>query len=248
MLGLVLSGNIAMTFVFWELVGICSYFLIGFYVERNSASTAANKAFIVNRVGDFGMIIGLMILWGGLGTFAFGDVEGQGPGLFSQVRPAAAGFDQVVPAGLQKMGMLSAEEGAAEPTGGFGYWWLTVAGVGIFCGCVGKSAQFPLHTWLPDAMEGPTPVSALVHSATMVAAGVFLTARFYPVFTPEALLVIACVGSITLVIGCDDCDHRNRYQTSAGVFDDQPVGIHDHVAWIGRMAGRRFAPVHACFL
>lgn len=201
MLGLVLSGNIAMTFVFWELVGICSYFLIGFYVERHSASTAANKAFIVNRVGDFGMIIGLMILWGSLGTFAFGDIEGQGPGLFSQIRPESSGFEQVVPEGMATMGMLSAADGAEEPAGGWGYWWLTVAGAGIFCGCIGKSAQFPLHTWLPDAMEGPTPVSALVHSATMVAAGVFLTARFYPVFTPETLLVIALVGCITLFIG-----------------------------------------------
>jgi NADH-quinone oxidoreductase subunit L len=201
MLGLVVSGNIAMTFVFWELVGICSYFLIGFYIERNSASTAANKAFIVNRIGDFGMIIGLMILWGGLGTFAFGDVPGQELGLFSQIRPESAEFEQVVPDGLVQMGILSAADGAEEPKGGWGYWWLTLAGVGIFCGCVGKSAQFPLHTWLPDAMEGPTPVSALVHSATMVAAGVFLTARFYPVFTPEVLLVIACAGCITLFIG-----------------------------------------------
>ena len=81
---------------------------------------------------------------------------------------------------------------------GYGYWLLVVAGLGIFCGCVGKSAQFPLHVWLPDAMEGPTPVSALIHAATMVAAGVYLVGRFYPVFTPEVLLVIACVGCITL--------------------------------------------------
>src|SRR5207302_9033454 len=87
MLGLVVAGNFAMVFVFWELVGICSYFLIGFYIERKSATNAGNKAFIVNRVGDFGMIIGLMALWGSLGTFAFGDVDGK-PGLFSQVRPA----------------------------------------------------------------------------------------------------------------------------------------------------------------
>ena len=207
MLGLVISGNIAMTFVFWELVGICSYFLIGFYVERHSASTAANKAFIVNRVGDFGMIIGLMALWGSLGTFSFGDIDGDA-GIFSQVRPAASGHELVVPESMVKMagreqlaaGMtvdqLRADTDA--PTGGYGYWLLCVAGVGIFCGCIGKSAQFPLHTWLPDAMEGPTPVSALVHSATMVAAGVFLVARFYPVFTPDVLAIIALVGTITL--------------------------------------------------
>ncbi len=104
MLGLVLAGNVAMVFVFWELVGICSYFLIGFYIERKSASNAANKAFIVNRVGDFGMIIGLMALWGSLGTFAFGDVETTPrhvePGIFSQVRPAENDHALVVPDGM----------------------------------------------------------------------------------------------------------------------------------------------------
>jgi NADH-quinone oxidoreductase subunit L len=214
MLGLVISGNIAMTFVFWELVGICSYFLIGFYIERKSASNAANKAFIVNRVGDFGMIIGMMALWGSLGTFSFGDKQvkdSQGkwvpatvdgrvaePGLFTLVRP---GPDHkiVVPEGMKRSAEAStvaADPGQTHP----GYWLLVVAGIGIFCGCVGKSAQFPLHVWLPDAMEGPTPVSALVHSATMVAAGVFLVGRFFPVFVPEALLVIAIIGMITLLL------------------------------------------------
>ena len=282
MLGLVLAGNIAMVFVFWELVGICSYFLIGFYVERKSASTAANKAFIVNRVGDFGMLIGLMALWAGMGTFAFGDYEytdvngetRHATGLFSQVRPAENDHELQTPDGMVKSGaedeiadivsMLpsgvsdrqvdavvavhvplwregkkpakneayekwatsvsdavgelpddAAEQVIEQTVAGFappwdddddalqegpkfGYWLLIIAGVGIFCGCVGKSAQFPLHTWLPDAMEGPTPVSALVHSATMVAAGVYLVGRFYPVFAPEVLLVIAIVGCITL--------------------------------------------------
>ena len=229
MLGLVISGNIAMTFVFWELVGICSYFLIGFYVERHSASTAANKAFIVNRVGDFGMLIGLMVLWTGLGTFNFGDVfvvdeEGKSSvevGMFSLMRPADADHQLVVPDGMvlasarheatevarEYLGDANAESAARVAViehidewreDGHGYWLMIIAGVGIFCGCVGKSAQFPLHTWLPDAMEGPTPVSALVHSATMVAAGVFLVGRFYPVFVPEVLLVIAVIGCITL--------------------------------------------------
>ncbi len=211
MLGLVVAGNIAMTFVFWELVGICSYFLIGFYVERHSASTAANKAFIVNRVGDFGMIIGLMALWGSLGTFNFGNLDGK-PGLFELVRPEGGHFAQVVPAGMQNASLAAPQPhdvGATLPTAEIvsnaspataGYGLLVLAGIGIFCGCVGKSAQFPLHVWLPDAMEGPTPVSALVHSATMVAAGVFLVARFYPVFTPEVLLVIALIGTITLFL------------------------------------------------
>ncbi len=225
MLGLVVAGNVAMVFVFWELVGICSYLLIGFYFERSTASNAANKAFIVNRVGDFGMLVGMMLLWTGLGTFAFGDGDG-GPGIFSQVRPqetrhAEAGGEHalVVPDRLVR---LAAEDeietiyrgtpdaAAAEAVIAakmemwrarkYGYWLLVLAGLGIFCGCVGKSAQFPLHVWLPDAMEGPTPVSALIHAATMVAAGVYLVGRFYPVFTPEVLLVIAYVGCITLFL------------------------------------------------
>lgn len=254
MLGLVLAGNIAMVFVFWELVGICSYFLIGFYIERKSASNAANKAFIVNRVGDFGMIIGLLALWSSLGTFAFGDIDVDGDGviaasekgLFSQVvrqqrQPDHAAAGHEAPAGhsptyeIQTPTGMVVSDAAQKETAdfqriaedhrgipnaaanaqsqfatenrvqewrekGYGYWLLVVAGIGIFCGCVGKSAQFPLHTWLPDAMEGPTPVSALVHSATMVAAGVYLVGRFFPVFCPEVLLVICIIGTITLFL------------------------------------------------
>ncbi|MFM1997130.1 MAG: NADH-quinone oxidoreductase subunit [Planctomycetota bacterium] len=228
MLGILIAGNLAMVFIFWELVGICSWFLIGFYFERKSASTAANKAFIVNRVGDFGMLIGLMALWGALGTLHFADTPVAGgtgagdvrPGLFSLVRPAATGHALQVPDGMvrfaaeQEVARIATanasrpEAAAAEIAGsvdtwrgqGYGRWLLFIAGVGIFCGCIGKSAQFPLFVWLPDAMEGPTPVSALVHSATMVAAGVYLVGRFYPVLTPDVLLVIAVIGGITLFI------------------------------------------------
>jgi len=261
MLGLVVAGNVVMVFVFWELVGICSYLLIGFYRERRSASNAANKAFIVNRIGDFGMIVGVMAVWTGFGTFSFGDAndafDRPQPGIFSQVRPAANNYALTVPDGMVKMAardkvakvakvarevdelnraMAAFKEtfalqrdsaafesnperiapspadvraeadqaiAAAVPlwrSEGYGYWLLVIAGLGIFCGCVGKSAQFPLFVWLPDAMEGPTPVSALIHAATMVAAGVYLVGRFYPVFTPEVLLVIAYVGCITLFI------------------------------------------------
>jgi len=179
-------------------VGICSYFLIGFYYERKSASNAANKAFIVNRIGDFGMIIGLMALFASLATFNFGDIDYDGNGtievaergIFSQVRTPENHYAIAVPEGMVR----------ATAPGHNPYWMLVIAGVGIFCGCVGKSAQFPLHVWLPDAMEGPTPVSALVHSATMVAAGVYLVGRFFPVFAPEVLLVIAITGCITLFI------------------------------------------------
>jgi NADH-quinone oxidoreductase subunit L len=227
MLGLVIAGNLAMVFAFWELVGICSYLLIGFYIERKSASNAANKAFIVNRVGDFGMIIGLMVIFAGLGTLRFGDrMDATGtvqPGIFSQVRPAAHHHEPRVPTGMvllaartevakamkdshPEAGNATVYERVIESNletwreQGFGYGLLVLAGLGIFCGCVGKSAQFPLHVWLPDAMEGPTPVSALIHAATMVAAGVYLVGRCYPIFAPEVLLVIAIIGTLTLFI------------------------------------------------
>jgi NADH-quinone oxidoreductase subunit L len=197
MLGLVLAGNIFQVFVFWELVGICSYFLIGFYVERRSASTAANKAFIMNRVGDFGFLIGLMVLWTWFGTFQFSThaVDGiERPGLFEMLRGPKGELDVDTHENVVRL---------HDPTGqhkSIPYLLLVVAGLGVFGGCVGKSAQFPLQTWLPDAMEGPTPVSALVHSATMVAAGVYLAGRFFPMFTPEVLLTIAYVGCVTLFL------------------------------------------------
>ena len=202
MLGLVLAGNIFQVFIFWELVGVCSYLLIGFYIERKSASDAANKAFIMNRVGDFGFLIGLMILWTWCGTFSFADSpDTHQAGLFTMVRGHDGKLD-VSDDGSQVF-LRDASGHRAERDGkpsSISYLLLIAAGCGIFAGCIGKSAQFPLQTWLPDAMEGPTPVSALVHSATMVAAGVYLAGRFYPVFTPEVLLVIAYIGCITLFI------------------------------------------------
>jgi NADH-quinone oxidoreductase subunit L len=242
MLNLVLADNLFQVFVSWELVGICSYLLIGFYFERTSASNAANKAFITNRVGDAGFIIGLLILWTTIGSFNFEDIfrsvrapmqdshHNFGPlaGQIVRVNPMedekdtykVLAPDEVSGSSTQallfprelghfhnpKPGM-AVEYGPsvkldAEDTrySGMPYWMLVVAGLGIFLGCVGKSAQFPLQVWLPDAMEGPTPVSALIHAATMVAAGVYLVGRCYPLFTPEALLVIAYTGAITLFV------------------------------------------------
>jgi NADH-quinone oxidoreductase subunit L len=207
MLGLVLAGNVFMVFIFWELVGICSYLLIGFYVERKSASNAANKAFIMNRVGDFGFLIGLMILLTYFGTFQFATRTEAGvtrAGLFDMLRDGD-GSIKVSERG-DTVFLNEAEHAQADanspvqPTRTIPYFLLVTAGLGVFAGCVGKSAQFPLQTWLPDAMEGPTPVSALVHSATMVAAGVYLAGRFYPMFVPEVLLTIAYIGCITLFL------------------------------------------------
>jgi NADH-quinone oxidoreductase subunit L len=161
MLGIVISENLLLLFIFWELVGFSSYMLIGHWKERPQAARAAKKAFILNRVGDAGFLVGLMILWTHHGSFNIAELN------------------------------LVQPEGA----------WQTAASLFIFCGVVGKSAQFPLLIWLPDAMEGPTPVSALIHAATMVAAGVFLMVRVFPLFTPLALDVIAVIGILTALIG-----------------------------------------------
>ncbi|HRZ86471.1 MAG TPA: NADH-quinone oxidoreductase subunit L [bacterium] len=161
MLSLVLSNNFMMIYIFWELVGVCSYFLISFWFEKDSAANAGKKAFITTRIGDVGLFIGLaMIFWL------------SGSPYFSDLPAIAQNPDRVL---------------------------LTAAAILIFCGAVGKSAQFPLHVWLPDAMEGPTPVSALIHAATMVAAGVYLVARCYPLFAacPAALVVVAYIGIVT---------------------------------------------------
>ncbi len=165
MLGLVLSDSLIGLFIFWELVGVCSYFLIGFWFEKPSASNAAKKAFIVNRVGDFLFLIGIATMLGTTGAVTL-------EGVFSQVRQGAFHGHEAL---------------------------LTFAGICLFFGAVGKSAQFPLHVWLPDAMEGPTPVSALIHAATMVAAGVYLVGRIFPILTPTALLFVAYIGAITLI-------------------------------------------------
>ena len=173
MVGLVLASGIIQIFVFWELVGLCSYLLIGFWYGRTSAANAAKKAFIVTRVGDFGFLLAILYLF------------------TNQDLLATAGLNGLDVTDLYKaveLGLIS---------GGIATW----VAAGIFAGAIGKSGQFPLHTWLPDAMEGPTPVSALIHAATMVAAGVFLVARFFPVFeaSSEMMTVVALIGGFTAI-------------------------------------------------
>ncbi len=163
MLGIVLANNFVMMFIFWELVGISSYLLIGHWFERDAAAEAAKKAFITNRLGDFGFMIGILMVWTSTGSVVFGEIA-------------------------PKVATLTSNPG-----------YLAAAAILVFCGAVGKSAQFPLHVWLPDAMEGPTPISALIHAATMVAAGVYMLVRvgFLIQASPQALTVITWIGAMT---------------------------------------------------
>jgi len=165
MLGIVLASNFLQMFIFWELVGVSSYLLIGFWFEKPSAGDAAKKAFITNRLGDFGFILGILVVWGLLGSLNFGELAEA-----MKANPAALGASA------------------------------TAAGLLVFCGAVGKSAQFPLHVWLADAMEGPTPVSALIHAATMVAAGVYMLCRIFFLLNADALNVIAYIGGFTALL------------------------------------------------
>jgi NAD(P)H-quinone oxidoreductase subunit 5 len=171
MLGLVISPNLVQIYIFWELVGMCSYLLVGFWYDRKAAADACQKAFVVNRVGDFGLLLGILGLYWATGSFEF-DVIG-------------AHLHAFVESGALSAGLAA------------------LFAVLVFLGPVAKSAQFPLHVWLPDAMEGPTPISALIHAATMVAAGVFLIARMYPVFDgiPVVMNVIAWTGASTALLG-----------------------------------------------
>lgn len=178
MLGLVSATNIFQTYIFWELVGVCSYLLIGFWYKKNSASKAAKKAFWINRIGDFGLFVGVMSL-------VYFSVAGWG------------NLD-IITAGYSNINAIADSMFSAVGEGAF-----VLICILILLGPIAKSAQLPLHVWLPDAMEGPTPVSALIHAATMVAAGVFLIARLYPVFTfsPSVMKVILIIGIVSAIFG-----------------------------------------------
>jgi NADH-quinone oxidoreductase subunit L len=188
MLGLVLASNLLLIYVFWEGVGLGSYLLIGFWFHRPSAAAAAKKAFIVTRFGDFGFLIGILILYFTYGTFNIAELN------------------QMAVAGL---------------LGGTAF---TLAMLGVFSGAVGKSAQFPLHTWLPDAMEGPTPVSSLIHAATMVAAGVYLA---YVCPIRDGNNDSGCYRRIYSYLCCQHGPGHERHQASTCLFNHQPVGLYD---------------------
>ncbi len=168
MIGIVITDNLLVIFMFWELVGVCSYLLIGHWYKRTSAARASKKAFMVNRIGDVGFLVGLAICWFQFNTFDIAEL---------------------------KLHFSSFELGSISP------FLLTALGISLFLGAVGKSAQFPLQVWLPDAMEGPTPISALIHAATMVAAGVYLVFRVFFMFSSDALIFMALIGAITTFMG-----------------------------------------------
>jgi NADH-quinone oxidoreductase subunit L len=184
MLGIVLANNFLQLFIFWELVGVSSYLLIGFWYRKASAADAAKKAFITNRLGDFGFLLGILMLWVFCASLNFNAVAET----YSRLPPHPTGGSSII-----------GPDGRGIPAWG-PVWPLSLAGLLIFCGAVGKSAQFPLHVWLPDAMEGPTPVSALIHAATMVAAGVYMLCRVFFIFTAFDLDVIAYVGGFTALL------------------------------------------------
>src|SRR5438552_6245774 len=200
MLGVVIANSLLLLFVCWELVGLASYLLIGFWIHKPSAAAAAKKAFITTRIGDLGFFVGILWLYGGSGTLLFYD----------------GGKGCLEPAGLLALGASG-----------------TFVALLIFCGAVGKSGQFPLHVWLPDAMEGPTPVSALIHAATMVAAGVFLVARVYPLFSfgaidgvTRSLIVVVSIGTITALMAS---------LIALGQFDIKRILAYSTVSQLGLM-------------
>jgi len=200
MLGVVIANSLLFLFVCWELVGLASYLLIGFWIEKPSAAAAAKKAFITTRIGDMGFFLGILWLYGRSGTLLFYD-DGHGC--------------------LENAGLVALGAGA------------TFVALLIFCGAVGKSGQFPLHVWLPDAMEGPTPVSALIHAATMVAAGVFLVARVYPLFSFGAINGVT--PSLTVVVSIGVITALMASLIALGQFDIKRILAYSTVSQLGLM-------------
>jgi NADH-quinone oxidoreductase subunit L len=217
MLGIVLIDNLFGIYIFWELVGLSSFFLIGFWYEKTEAANASKKAFLTTRVGDLGMFLGILIIVLTLGTHY------QDPLAFKTLFEAAG-------------------------TGVFGPTLLTATGILLFMGAVGKSAQLPLHVWLPDAMEGPTPVSALIHAATMVAAGVYLVARLTPFFSAEALLFIGYTGAITAFVAASIALVKNDIKKALAYSTVSQLGYMFLALGLGAyLAGTLHLTTHAVF-
>lgn len=213
MLGIVLADNLVMMFIFWELVGLSSYLLIGFWYQRPAAADAAKKAFIVNRIGDFGFMIGILSVWGIWQTVQFQELEH-----------------------VSKIFISSP--------------WVHIAAFGLFCGCIGKSAQFPLHVWLPDAMEGPTPVSALIHAATMVAAGVYMLCRvaFLIQLSPMTMTVIAWIGGFTALLAALIATQQNDIKRILAYSTLSQLGCMVMVVGVGAYTAAMFhLSTHAFF-
>ena len=204
MLLLVLADSFLVVFVAWELVGLSSYLLIGFWKHKRTAALAAKKAFIVNRVGDVGFALGIMLIFTSLGTL-----------------------------------QIHGEDGVLATVGTLDPGVIIAISLLIFAGAMGKSAQFPLHVWLPDAMEGPTPVSALIHAATMVNAGVYLVARTSPIFAHAqgALVIVASIGIFTAILAGLDRDDPDRHQAGPRVLDAESARLH-----VRRARRRRASP------
>jgi NADH-quinone oxidoreductase subunit L len=200
MTGIVVATNLIMMFFFWEGVGLSSYLLIGFWFERESAAAAANKAFVCNRLADFGFMVGILSLWAMMGTVSVRPTDLQE--IYLHANGAEAAVSSAAPAlagvtSTRTPPLLYHSGGVMEVSSIL----TTVMVIGLFLGCMGKSAMFPFHVWLPDAMEGPTPVSALIHAATMVAAGVYMLCRVYPLLllSPAGMDFIAAIGCFTAI-------------------------------------------------
>jgi NADH-quinone oxidoreductase subunit L len=214
MLGLVLSSNLVQMYIFWELVGMCSYLLIGHWYDKPEAAKAAKKAFIVTRIGDCFFLVGILVIQFTIGSLNFSDIE------------------------------------AAIKGGELSHGLIGVIAFLIFCGAIGKSAQFPLHVWLPDAMEGPSPVSALIHAATMVAAGVFLVARTYTLFaaSPSAMLMVAYIGGFTAIFAGSIAIAQNDLKRVLAYSTVSQLGYMFLALGVGGYTASLFhLTTHACF-
>ena len=234
MLMLVTADNLVQMFFGWEGVGLASYLLIGFWYKKPSANAAAIKAFVVNRVGDFGFALGIF------GVFVlFGSVN------FDTIFATAADLSAGRRRGRRRRAVIKFLGYAARQAVA-----LTVVCLLLFMGAMGKSAQFLLHTWLPDAMEGPTPVSALIHAATMVTAGVFMVARLSPLFelSPTALTVVTCIGAHHRLLRRDRRPRAERHQARHRLFDLLAARLHVRGARRRRLLGGDLPPVHARLL